>query len=122
LAVAGGESKLARGLLDRSRSTAVAPYHVTKIHTAEAVLSEADGDTEAAWGSYMKVADEWASFGCLPERANALFGTGRCLLRLQRMVEARGFLTDALTIYAKLGAAPAIAETESLLRSSSAAG
>jgi len=49
------------------------------------------------------------------EEAQALLGQGRCLVELGRAEEAREPLTGASEIFDRLGARPALAETEKLL-------
>jgi class 3 adenylate cyclase len=52
----------------------------------------------------------------VPEEAFALLGQGRCLLGLGREPEAVPVLQAAREIFVRLGAAPALAETDALLQ------
>jgi hypothetical protein len=54
------------------------------------------------------------AFGVVPELAFALLGHGRCLLRLDRPIEAADVLHRAREIFDSLGAAPARSETDAL--------
>ena len=58
----------------------------------------------------------WDRFGVVPEQAFALLGQGRCLVQLGRSTEAAQVLQQAREIFARLRAAPALAETERLLQ------
>jgi hypothetical protein len=49
---------------------------------AAAVLAEADGRVSEALPLYERAAKRWHDFGCLPGRAEALLGQGRCLISL----------------------------------------
>jgi hypothetical protein len=49
------------------------------------------------------------------EEAHALLGEGRCLMALDRAPEAEPVLRQAREIFERLGAKPALAETEELL-------
>ncbi len=51
----------------------------------------------------------------MPEQAFALLGQGRCLLGLARATEAAAVLHRAREIFERLGATPALAETDALL-------
>ncbi len=85
---------------------------------ANAALTEARGDLQAAADSYLDAADRWERFGVVPELAFALLGRGRCLLGLSRPTEATLILRQAREILSRLGAAPALAEADSLLERS----
>ena len=56
-----------------------------------------------------------SAFGTPYEEAEALRGQGRCLTALGRAPEAVTPLGAAREIFARLGAKPALAETETLL-------
>jgi hypothetical protein len=86
------------------------------------LLAEARGDFQAAADAYAEAADRWERFGVVSEQAFALLGQGRCLLGqgrcllgLARPVEADPVLQGAREIFARLQAAPALAETDALL-------
>jgi tetratricopeptide (TPR) repeat protein len=83
-----------------------------------AILTEADGDLESAGASYADAAARWEAFTMVPERAFAMLGRGRCLAELGREAEAEPVLREAHRIFEEMGAAPALAETDELLRRS----
>jgi len=58
----------------------------------------------------------------VPEQAFALLGQGRSLLGLSRPTEAVAVLQRAREIFERLGAAPAITETDALLQDWTALG
>ena len=103
---------LVRGLQARNA------YATHALVAANAALTEARGDLQAAADSYLDAADRWERFGVVPEQAFALLGRGRCLLGLSRPTEATPVLRQAREILARLGAAPALAEADSLLERS----
>jgi len=84
---------------------------------ANAALTEARGDLQSAAAAYADAADRWERFGVVPEQAFALLGHGRCLLGLSRPTEAAPVLQHAREIFERLGATPALAETDALLAS-----
>jgi class 3 adenylate cyclase/tetratricopeptide (TPR) repeat protein len=88
--------------------------------TANAALSEARGDLQAAAEAYADAAGRWEAFGVVPEQAFALLGQGRCLLGLARPTEATPVLQHAREIFERLQAAPALAETDALLQQTTA--
>jgi hypothetical protein len=55
----------------------------------------------------------------VPERAYALLGEGRCLRALERP-EAEQPLREAQKLFATMGYAPALADTEALLQQAEA--
>jgi hypothetical protein len=55
------------------------------------------------------------------EEAQALLGQGRCLVALGQEREAVPVLEQACTIFARLGAAPVLAEAHELLSAASRA-
>ena len=87
---------------------------------ANAALTEARGDLQAAADAYADAADRWERFGVVPEHAFALLGQGRCLLGLSRPTEAAPILQRAREIFDRLQAAPALAETDALLQQATA--
>jgi class 3 adenylate cyclase/tetratricopeptide (TPR) repeat protein len=93
------------------------PYTEHALIAANAALTEAHGDLEAAAEGYADAADRWERFGVVPEQAFALLGQGRCLLGLSRPTEAAPVLQHAREIFERLQAAPALAETDALLAS-----
>jgi hypothetical protein len=93
------------------------PYAEHALVAANGALTEAGGDLKAAADIYADAADRWERFGVVPEQAFALLGQGRCLLGLSRPIEAAPILQHAREIFARLQAAPALAETDALLAS-----
>ena len=96
------------------------PYHEHALTTATAALAEAHGDHQAAADGYADAAERWQAFGVIPEQAFALLGHGRCLLALGRPADATPPLQQARDIFARLQAAPALAETDQLLQQATA--
>jgi hypothetical protein len=92
------------------------PYAEHALVTANAALTEARGDLQAAADTYADAADRWERFGVVPEHAFALVGQGRCLIGLVRPTEAVTVLQHASEIFERLRAAPALAETDALLQ------
>ena len=92
------------------------PYSEHTLVAANASLTEAHGHLQAAAEGYADAADRWERFGMVPEHAFALLGHGRCLLGLSRPTEAAPVLGHARAIFERLGATPALAETDALLR------
>jgi tetratricopeptide (TPR) repeat protein len=112
-AVGIGDLQLAERLVSGVESPY--PYGAHAIVAASAALAEARGDLQAAADAYADAADRWEQFGVVREQAFALLGQGRCLLRLGRPTEARPVLLQARETFARLRAAPALAETDGLL-------
>ena len=81
----------------------------------DALLAEARGEHEAAAAGYAEAAARWHDFGVPYEEAQALLGQGRCLVALGRAPEAAPPLAAAREIFARLGAKPALAETEQII-------
>jgi hypothetical protein len=115
LAIDGRElaERLVAGFEHRS------PYFEHARVAANASLAEARGDPAAA-DVYADAADRWERFGVVPERGFALLGRGRCLVGLARPTEAAPVLREAREIFVQLSAAPALAETDALLRKATA--
>lgn len=80
-----------------------------------AAISETQGHLADASMGYADAAERWERFGVVPEQAQALLGQGRSLVRLGRPVEALQPLREARRIFERLGAAPAVVETDALL-------
>ena len=85
------------------------------IATGGALLAEARGDIEAAAAGFVDAAARWGEFGIPYEEAQALLGQGRCQVALGKTHAASQPLEQAREIFARLGAAPALAETEEWL-------
>ncbi len=96
------------------------PYHQHAVVAVTAALAEAGGDFDAAAPTYADAALRWGQFGVVPEHAFALLGEGRCLVEVNRPTEATSRLRRAREILAELGAVPALAETDALLRKATA--
>jgi class 3 adenylate cyclase/tetratricopeptide (TPR) repeat protein len=96
------------------------PYADHALVATNAALTEARGDLASAAVSYADAADRWVRFGVVPELAFALLGQGRCLVGLSRPTEAAPVLQHAREIFVRLQAAPALAETDALLRQTAA--
>jgi len=112
-ALALGDRSLAEGLVDGLEPRH--PYGEHALVATTAMLAEARGDPDAALLVYADAAVRWERFGVVPEHAFALLGQGRCLVALGRLGEARAPLGEARAIFVRLGAAPALAETDALL-------
>ncbi len=92
------------------------PYAEHALVAANAALIEARGELQAAADAYTDAAGRWERFGVVPEQAFALLGQGRSLLGLARPTEVAPVLQHAREIFDQLGAAPALAETDALLK------
>jgi class 3 adenylate cyclase/tetratricopeptide (TPR) repeat protein len=112
ICVAAHQLPLAERLIDGIDVRAARLQHC--VLTGRAVLTEASGDLHSAHRLYADAAEQWRSYGCLPEHAHALLGTGRCLARLAHH-EARDRLLEARAIFARLGARSLRAKTEGWL-------
>jgi class 3 adenylate cyclase/tetratricopeptide (TPR) repeat protein/energy-coupling factor transporter ATP-binding protein EcfA2 len=113
--MAAGELILVRRLLDGLEVRAAGLRHC--LTTAHALLAEAQGDLEPAADLHTQAATGWSNYGNLPEHGQALLGLGRCLARLQHP-QARDRLRQARAIFARLGARPLVAESDSWLQRS----
>ena len=78
-------------------------------------MAESRGDLEVAADAYAEAAERWERFGVVTEHAFAFLGQGRCLIRLARRAEAAPVLQQAREIFDRMGAAPALAQTDELL-------
>ncbi len=117
--LACGREELAQPLLQYCLSGFPPPRlplfdHV--VTTVEALLAEADGRSMQAAAGFGTAAARWRGFGVPYEEAQALLGQGRCLVALGRAPEAAAPLGAARKIFARLGAKPALGETDDLLR------
>jgi tetratricopeptide (TPR) repeat protein len=83
---------------------------------ANAALAEARLELVPAGRAYREAAKRWKRFGVLPEAGFALLGLGRCLVSLGRAFDGQSAMLEARAIFTHLKAAPALAETEALLR------
>ena len=96
------------------------PWAEHALAAANAALAEARGELEAAAEGYADAAERWRAFGVVPEQAFALLSQGRCLTQLGRASEASSVLQQAREIFQALQAAPALVETDQLLRQATA--
>ncbi len=92
-----------------------APLQQHALATCRAALAEAAGDHATAASAYADAATRWRQFGEVPELANALLGQGRCLAALGTP-GADGPLRVARELFTTMGYAPAVIETDALLR------
>ena len=83
--------------------------------TAQAVVTEARGGLEAAADLYADAAERWSDYGSVPERGQALFGLGRCLVQLGRP-KGRNRLVEARAVFARLAARPLLTATDAWLQ------
>jgi ATP/maltotriose-dependent transcriptional regulator MalT len=112
-ALAGGDSALAERLSESIKP--LQPLSRHGIAACQSILAEARGDHEAAAHGFAAVALRWHDFGMPYEEAQALLGQGRCLVALGRAPEAAAPLAEAHAIFERLGAKPALAETDELI-------
>jgi class 3 adenylate cyclase/tetratricopeptide (TPR) repeat protein len=103
---------LVRTLVGRVMPVTRLDEHV--LRSARAALAEHDGDLSRAASIYAEAAAGWTAFGCVPERAYALLGGGRCSRALGRP-DVREDLRAAEEIFRRLDYAPALAEAARLL-------
>ncbi len=74
-----------------------------------ALEQEQQGDFAAAVASHEAAAQAWPATEFPYEHAHACLGRGRCLLALGNTAEARATMSTARTVFARLGAKPALA-------------
>jgi hypothetical protein len=91
------------------------PLQQHALATCRAARAEAAGDHATAATAYADAATRWRQFGDLPELAFALLGQGRCLITLSTP-GADGPLREARALFTSMGYAPALSETDALLR------
>ena len=111
-ALAAGDADLAEVLIE-----GIAPIYPLGEHalvTARALLDEHAGRQAEGAAAFADAAARWHEFGVPYEEAQALVGEGRCLVALDRAPEAAAPLAAARAIFARLGAKPALAETDDL--------
>ena len=90
------------------------------VASADAVLSEREGDAERARRLHADAAKGWREYGCPNEVAHALLGDGRCLLALGRTGEADVRLREARDIADTLEARPLVTEADALMADAAA--
>ena len=88
------------------------PLMANVLASSRALIAEAAGDAETAAAGFADAATRWRDFGVPYEEGHALLGQGRCLASLGRAPEAAAPLAAAREIFARLGAGPALDETE----------
>jgi tetratricopeptide (TPR) repeat protein len=113
-ALAAGDEALAARLCTGIDS--VLPMQRNVRACVQGLLSERRGPLDAAAAHFQHAARRWREFRMPYEEAHALLGHGRCLKALGKAGEAEESLGAAREIFARLGAAPAAAETDALLR------
>jgi class 3 adenylate cyclase/tetratricopeptide (TPR) repeat protein len=109
-ALAFGEPVIAEQLVDEMQPGVPLMDHV--LVTGRALLAESCVALDEAAAGYADAAARWHRFGIPYEEAQALLGQGRCLVALGRRPEAAGPLAAAREIFARLGAKPALTETD----------
>jgi tetratricopeptide (TPR) repeat protein len=115
IALAAGDRSLAERLAGSLEPLQPIARHA--LVAAQALVTEARGDFEAASAGFADAASRWHDFAAVYEEAHALLGQGRCLVALGQASEAELVLEQARDIFARLGAKPALTETEQLLGS-----
>jgi tetratricopeptide (TPR) repeat protein len=112
LARRGGDAELSELLCRRVGGSL--PAGRIALECADALRAEARGDDEAAALGFAAVAGNWREFGVPYEEGHALLGRARCLYRTGRAAEAVVALGAAREVFARLGARPALEETDRL--------
>jgi hypothetical protein len=108
VAVAWGSAGLARSMLPTGE-----PNYLRSrlcIAASQAMLTEAEGDLDAASRDYALAADGWAGYGAPAEEAHARIGAGRCLAVLGRTQAARASLAASARLAQQLRAMPLLGE------------
>jgi class 3 adenylate cyclase/tetratricopeptide (TPR) repeat protein len=106
-------SELAERL--RHRGDGHLPVQEAVMASIDGLLDEAHERHDVAVASYSAAAAHWRDRGTPYEEGQALLGQGRCLLVLGKAPEAAAPLAAARDIFSRLGAKPALAETDELL-------
>ena len=91
------------------------PLYQHALSSSEALLTEARGAHEPATVGFAGAARRWHEFGVPYEEGQALLGQGHCLVALGRVPEATVPLGTARDIFTRLGAKPALVETDKAL-------
>jgi hypothetical protein len=123
-AMAAGDGELACRVaqaLEASLPPATLPLHEHVRSAVRALAAETRGEYGAAAAGFADAAGRWRQFGMPYEEEHALLGQGRCLVTLGRAPGAAAPLAAAREIFARLGAKPALAETDEVLRRASQA-
>jgi hypothetical protein len=111
-AVAAADSSLAALLVESLEP--VSPIGEHALASARALLLEERADFAPGVAAFADAAARWHEFEVPYEEAQALLGQGRCLAALGRAPEAAAPLAAAGEIFARLGALPALTETDGL--------
>ena len=112
-AVAAGDDALAARLVEGIEALLPIQRHV--LASTRALLAEKRCEYSEAAESYAAAASGWREFDVPYEEAHARLGLARCLAALSDESQAAGSAAQALEIFARLGAWPAVAETQELL-------
>ena len=96
--------------------TASTPLYEHALSSSRALLTETRGEVDEAVAVFAMAASAWREFGVPFEEAQALLGQGRCLVALDRASEAVAPLAAAREIFGRLGAKPALDETDELMQ------
>ncbi len=112
-ALAAGDDALAARLCTGMDS--ILPMQRNVHASVHGLVTERRGPPDAAAAHFLHAAGRWREFRMPYEEAHALLGRGRCLKALAKAGEAEESLGAARAIFARLGAAPALAETDALL-------
>jgi class 3 adenylate cyclase len=91
----------------------VGVFGVPAVHEDDPERVEAVADVLA---HHYVTAEGWREFGDPYEEGQALIGQGRCLAARGRAPEAAAPLAAAREIFARLGARPALAETDAVMQ------
>jgi hypothetical protein len=117
-AIGGGDDGLAARIVTQVDSLLAAsrlPLEQYVMASIDGLVRERRADHEAAAADFAAAAAGWHEFGMPYEEGHALLGQGRCLVALGHAPEAAAPLAAAREIFARLGARPALAETDALL-------
>ena len=118
-AIRGGDDGLAACIAQQVDSLLPAsrlPLEQHVMASVNGLVGERRADYEAAAADFAAAAAGWRDF-CVPyEEGQALLGQGRCLVALGRATDAAPVLKQARQILSRLGAKPALAETDELLQ------
>ncbi len=90
------------------------PIYGLVLDTIAAVRAERAGRYEAALKGYSGLTQRWRAFGAPYEQGQALLGAARCLIALERELQASPLLERARELFAGLRARPALAEVDAL--------
>ena len=99
----------------RNRGDGLLPVQQNVMASVDALLAESRGGLDEAAAGFADAAARWHGFGVPYEEGHALLGQGRCLAALGRAPEAAAPLAAAREIFARLGARPALEETDAAL-------